>query len=234
MQEQPRRTAAQATRGQRGEGGSDGTGLGGNGQPPLPLVENEKVIARVRAAEKQTLVKRYTEKAVQFIQANQDRNFFVYLPHTAVHFPIYPGKEFQGQSANGIYGDWVEEVDWSVGQVLDTLRKLNLAEKTLVIFTSDNGGTPRAVNAPLRGFKGSTWEGGMREPTIAWWPGKIPAGTATDEITGMMDILPTFVKLAGRHGAALTARSTAATSGRCLRAKPARNLRTTFSTTIGV
>ncbi len=88
-------------------------------------------------------------------------------------------------------------MDWSVGQVLDTLRELKLAEKTLVIFTSDNGGTARGSNAPLRGFKGSTWEGGMRAPTIAWWPGKIPAGTSTDAITGMFDVLPTFVKLAG-------------------------------------
>jgi arylsulfatase A-like enzyme len=175
----------------------DETGLRGLGQPPLPLVENEKVVERVRAAEQQTLVQRYTQKAVEFIRANQGRRFFVYLPHNAVHFPHYPGKEFQGKSANGNYGDWVEEVDWSVGQILDTLRSLKLAEKTLVIFTSDNGGTPRAVNSPFRGYKGSTWEGGMREPTIAWWPGRVPAGTATDEIVGMIDILPTLVKLAG-------------------------------------
>lgn len=173
------------------------TGITGLRQPPLPLLENDKVIERVRAAEQQTLVRRYTEKAVEFIRANKERPFFLYLPHTAVHFPIYPGKEFQGKSANGHYGAWVEEVDWSVGQILDTLRSLRMAETTFVLFTSDNGGTPRAVNAPLRGFKGSTWEGGMREPTIAWWPSRIPAGTATDEITGMMDVLPTMVKLAG-------------------------------------
>ena len=160
-------------------------------------MENEKVIVRVRAAEQQTLVKRYTEKAILFIRNNKERNFFLYLPHNAVHFPLYPGKEFQGKSANGNYGDWVEEVDWSVGQILDALRELKLGAKTLVLFTSDNGGTPRAVNAPLRGYKDSTWEGGMREPTIAWWPGKIPAGTATGEIAGMMDVLPTLVRLAG-------------------------------------
>nr|HPM84820.1 sulfatase-like hydrolase/transferase [Candidatus Anammoximicrobium sp.] len=123
--------------------------------------------------------------------------FFLYLPHTAVHFPIYPGKAFQGKSNNGIYGDWVEEVDWSVGRVLDTVRELKLDRNTLVMFTSDNGGTQRAVNAPLRGFKGSTWEGGMREPTIVWWPGKIPAGSSTAAVTGMIDILPTLVHLAG-------------------------------------
>ena len=88
-------------------------------------------------------------------------------------------------------------MDWSVGQVLNTVRELGLSEKTLVVFTSDNGGTPRAVNAPLRGFKGSTWEGGIRVPTIVWWPGKIPAGTECDAIMAMFDILPTFAHLAG-------------------------------------
>ncbi len=88
-------------------------------------------------------------------------------------------------------------MDWSVGRVLDTLRELKLDKRTLVIFTSDNGGTARAVNAPLRGNKGSTWEGGMRVPTLAWWPSRIPAGTSCDAITGMMDVLPTFVRLAG-------------------------------------
>jgi arylsulfatase A len=173
------------------------TGLIGASQPPLPLVENEKVIARVKQDEQQGIVERYTTAAVKFIRASKDKPFFLYLPHTAVHFPIYPGKTWAGKSPNGYYSDWVEEVDWSVGQVLDTVRELKLGETTLVLFTSDNGGTPRAVNAPLRGFKASTWEGGMREPTIAWWPGKIPAGTSTDEITGMFDVLPTFVKLAG-------------------------------------
>jgi len=169
----------------------------GKGQPPLPLLRNETVLQRVLAHDQTTLVTRYTKEAVKFIREHKNERFFLYLPHSAVHFPIYPGKAFQGKSKNGIYGDWVEEVDWSVGQVLDTVRELGLSKNTLVIFTSDNGGTKRGVNAPLRGFKGSTWEGGMREPTIAWWPGKIPAGTETDAITGMMDILPTFVKLAG-------------------------------------
>lgn len=167
------------------------------GQPPLPWLRNEKVEKRVLADDQTTLVARYTEEAVRFIRANREKPFFLYLPHNAVHFPIYPGKAFQGRSQNGHYGDWVEEVDWSVGQVLDTLRELKLDGHTLVLFTSDNGGTARSVNAPLRGNKGSTWEGGMREPTIAWWPGRIPAGTATDAITGMIDVLPTLAKLAG-------------------------------------
>jgi len=188
---------AKAARGGTGKSTGSETGLTGNSQPPLPLLENEKVIARVRQEEQMGIVKRYTEAAVKFIRANKDRPFFLYLPHTAVHFPLYPGREFQKKSGNGSYGDWVEEVDWGVGRVLDTLRELKLDGNTLVLFTSDNGGTPRAVNAPLRGFKGSTWEGGMREPTIAWWPGRIPAGTSTDAVTGMIDILPTLVKLAG-------------------------------------
>lgn len=177
--------------------GKDETGLKGNEQPPLPLVENEKVLLRVRQEEQQGLVERYTTAAVKFIRENKDHAFFLYLPHNAVHFPYWPGKAFQGKSKNGNYGDWVEQVDWSVGQVLDTLRELGLDKNTLVLFTSDNGGTGRAVNKPLRGAKNSTWEGGMREPTIAWWPGKVPAGTSTDEVAGMFDVLPTLVKLAG-------------------------------------
>ena len=170
---------------------------GRRAQPPLPLMRNETVLQRVLAEDQTKLVTRYTEEAVKFLHEQKDRTFFLYLPHSAVHFPIYPGKAFQGTSNNGIYGDWVEEVDWSVGQVLNTVRELGLSNKTMVIFTSDNGGTRRAVNTPLRGFKSSTWEGGMRVPTIAWWPGRIPAGTQTDAITGMIDVMPTLVKLAG-------------------------------------
>ncbi len=177
--------------------GNDQTGLKGASQPPLPLVVNGKAIARVRQDEQQAIVETYTKAAVKFIQSKKDQPFFLYLPHNAVHFPLYPGKKWAGKSPNGFYSDWVEEVDWSVGQVLDALRALKLDAKTLVIFTSDNGGTARAVNAPLRGNKGSTWEGGIRVPTVAWWPGKIPPGTASDAITGMRDVLPTLVKLAG-------------------------------------
>lgn len=171
----------------------------GQGQPPLPLMRNETVLKRVLAEDQQQLVELYTKEAVAFIEQHRDEKFFLYLPHSAVHFPLYPGKAFQGKSKNGLYGDWVEEVDWSVGQVFDALRKSGLDRKTLVIFTSDNGGSPRhgAVNTPLRGGKATTYEGGMRVPTIAWWPGHIPAGTSSEEITSMMDLLPTFVILAG-------------------------------------
>ncbi len=178
---------------------ADPTGLKGNNQPPLPLLKNAKLLAGVGSAEQQTITQRYTEEAVRFLYKHQNQKFFLYLPHTAVHFPLYPGKEFHTKSNNGLIGDWIEEVDWSVGQVLDTLRELKLDQNTLVIFTSDNGGTPRSVNRPFRGFKGSTWEGGMRVPTIAWWPGKIPPETTTNEITSMMDFLPTFAALAGAN-----------------------------------
>jgi len=170
---------------------------GKNPQPPLPLMRGETVTQRVYAVDQTRLVARYTEEALRFIRTHKEERFFLYLAHNAVHFPLYPSDRFRGKSANGLYGDWVEEVDWSVGEVLNALRTERLAEKTFVLFTSDNGGTPRAVNRPLRGFKGSTWEGGMREPTIAWWPGKVPAGTSSDAISGMFDILPTFAALAG-------------------------------------
>jgi arylsulfatase A len=168
-----------------------------NPQPPLPLMRDETVLQRVDAVDQTRLVARYTEEALRFIRAHKDERFFLYLAHNAVHFPLYPGDRFRGKSGNGLYGDWVEEVDWSVGQVLNALRTEGLAEQTFVLFTSDNGGTPRGVNRPLRGFKGSTWEGGMREPTIAWWPGQVAAGTSSDAICGMFDILPTFAALAG-------------------------------------
>ena len=168
----------------------------GKGQPPLPLLRNTTVLKRVLADDQQSLVELYTDEAVKFIGDHKDKPFFLYLPHSAVHFPIYPGKQFAGKSPHGYYSDWVEEVDWSVGKVLDAVRDNGLAEKTLVLFVSDNGGTARGSNAPLRGHKGSTWEGGIRVPAIAWWPGQIPPGTETDAITGMFDVLPTFAFLA--------------------------------------
>jgi arylsulfatase A len=119
-----------------------------------------------------------------------------------VHVPLHPGDKYKGQSANGDYGDWVEEADASAGRILDTLRALKLDEKTVVVFTSDNGpwltqGKNGGEAGPLRGCKGGTFEGGVREPTIAWWPGQIAAGAATDAVAGNIDLLPTFVKLAG-------------------------------------
>ncbi len=166
-------------------------------RPPLPLLRDETVIETVSPEGQNKLTERYTEEAIKFLKEHKDGPFFLYLAHTAVHVPLHPGDAFRGKSKNGKYGDWVEEVDWSVGQVLDALRDLKLDDRTLVLFTSDNGGTKQASNAPLRGFKFSTLEGGMREPTIARWPGKIPAGTSCDAVTANLDVLPTFVKLAG-------------------------------------
>ena len=171
-------------------------------RPPLPLVRDGKVIETVSPAAQSRLTERYTDEAIAFIRANQDKPFFLYLPHTAVHVPVHPGAQFSGKSANGAYGDWVEESDWSTGRILDTLRELKLAEKTLVIFTSDNGpwltkGKDSGTAGPLRGGKGGTFEGGVREPTIAWWPGRIPAGSACDAVAGNIDVLPTFAAFAG-------------------------------------
>lgn len=177
----------------------DETGVRGLNQPPLPLVENHNVIERIKAEQQFTFTRRYTEKAGEFIRQNQSGPFFLYLPHSAVHFPLYPSKGFMGKSPNGLLGDWVQEVDWSVGQILETLRELKLEEKTLVIFTSDNGGSiPHGSNnKPLRGTKGQTFEGGIRVCTLAWWPGHVLPGSRTEEITAHMDWLPTFAALSG-------------------------------------
>lgn len=168
-----------------------------NNRPPLPLLRNEKVIEA--PADQDTLTKRYTEEAIRFITNNKDRPFFIYLPHTMPHTPLHSGEAFHGRSANSQYGDVVEELDWSVGQILETLSGLGLDSRTLVVFTSDNGATAEKgrSNGPLRGQKGTTWEGGMREPCIMRWPGKIPAGKTCDELATTMDLLPTFARLAG-------------------------------------
>ena len=171
-------------------------------RPPLPLVRDLEVIETVSPAQQDKITERYTDEAVKFIREHKDQPFFLYLPHNAVHVPLHPGEKFRGKSANGTYGDWVEEVDWSAGRVLETLRELKLDERTLVIFTSDNGpwltqGNKGGVAGPLRGGKGSTWEGGVREPTIVRWPGRIEAGASCDAVTANLDVLPTFVKLAG-------------------------------------
>lgn len=172
------------------------------GEKVVPLVRDNKAIELLTGDDQNRLTERYTDEAVKFIRDNKSQPFFLYLPHTAVHVPIHPGDKFRGKSQNGQFGDWVEEVDWSVGRVLETLRELKLADNTLVMFSSDNGpwlpkGTDAGTAAPLRGGKGSTWEGGVREPTIAWWPGKVAPGSVCDAVAGNIDFLPTFVKLAG-------------------------------------
>ena len=170
------------------------------GEKVIPLLRDDKVAELLTDEQQERIVECYTEEAVRFITANKDKPFFLYLPHTAIHTPIYPGARFRGKSSNGRVGDWIEEVDWSTGRVLDTLR--DVAPNTLVIFTSDNGPwlnkkEDSGSSGPLRGGKGSTWEGGVRVPTIAWWPGKIVPGTTVDAVAGTIDLLPTAVAVAG-------------------------------------
>ncbi|QGJ68728.1 Cerebroside-sulfatase [Planctomycetales bacterium 10988] len=167
--------------------------------PPLPLVQNKKVIEE--EPDQAQLTKRYTEVASKFIREHQDEPFLLYLPHTFPHWPLYASEQFAGKSANGDYGDAIEELDWSTGELMKLLEKLDLTEKTLIVFSSDNGAANRhgGSNDPLRGHKGSTFEGGMRVPMIARWPGQVPAGTTCDQLCGTIDILPTFAKLAGEE-----------------------------------
>ena len=148
------------------------------------------------------LTKRYAEEAVKFIGANKDKPFFLYLPHTFPHTPLFASERFKGKSPRGIYGDVLAELDWNVGEVLKALKDNGVADNTLVFFTSDNGpwtlmGAETGGSAGLlKDGKGSTWEGGMRVPGIAWWPGKIKPGV-TDNVATMMDLFPTAAKLAG-------------------------------------
>ena len=150
------------------------------------------------------LTKRYTQEAVRFLSAHRDEPFFLYLAHTMPHVPLGASADFRGHSPRGLYGDVIEELDWSVGEVLAALRELELEERTLVVFTSDNGpwieghlGDYGGSAAPLRGFKMSTWEGGLRVPGIFWWPGQIRPGQESDELASTLDLLPTFAALAG-------------------------------------
>lgn len=166
----------------------------------VPLMRNEEVIEY--PCDQTTLTKRYTEEAVKFIEKNEDKPFFLYLPHTMPHIPLFASKKFKGKSDRGLYGDTIEEIDWSVGEIMKALRKNNLDENTLVIYTSDNGPWKlkegRGGSAhPLRGYKFQTYEGGMRVPCIMSWKGKIPSGTVCDEMSATIDLLPTFANLAG-------------------------------------
>jgi arylsulfatase A len=160
----------------------------------VPLMRGEEVVEY--PADQATLTKRYAAEAVEFIREHRADPFFVYLPHTMVHAPLAASDGFRGKSGGGLLGDAIEELDWSVGQIMETLKELKLDEKTLVIFTSDNGAAAGS-SAPWRGKKASNFEGGVREPCLMRWPGRIPAGTTCDRITGNIDLLPTFAKLVG-------------------------------------
>ncbi len=165
----------------------------------VPLMRDEQVIEQ--PADQRTITRRYTEEAVQKISEYKDEPFFIYLAHSLPHIPLFRSGKFKNQSLAGIYGDVIEEIDWSVGQIVEALKTEGIAENTLVVFTSDNGPwhifkTHGGSSGMLRGAKGGTFEGGMREPTVFWWPGKLKPGVVMDMAT-TMDLLPTFCKLSG-------------------------------------
>jgi arylsulfatase A-like enzyme len=168
--------------------------------PDLPLIEGEKIIER--NPDQTKLTTWYTERAVKFIENNKDRPFFLYVPHSMPHVPLHVSDKFTGKSTQGLYGDVIMEIDWSVGEILAALKKHNLDERTLVIYTSDNGpwlsyGNHAGSAGPLREGKMTTWEGGVRLPCFMRWPGKIPARTVCREPAMTIDIVPTVAKLAG-------------------------------------
>ncbi len=185
------------------------TGYEGEGQvyppdwfPDLPLMRDGDV-AELNPQQNQ-LTERYTREALQFIETNKARPFFLYLAHTMPHVPLFPGEAFEGKSPRGRYGDVIEELDASVGRILEHVQKHGLDNDTLIIFTSDNGPwAPYGIDAgsagPLRGAKGSQWEGGIRVPFIARWPGRIRRGVVTNEIAASIDLLPTFAAFADAH-----------------------------------
>ncbi|MGI8907037.1 MAG: sulfatase family protein [Candidatus Sumerlaeaceae bacterium] len=170
------------------------------GGAAVPLLENETIIEQ--PVNQDTLTQRYTERAIRYIQDNKNHPFFLYLPHTFPHVPLHASDKFRGKSARGLFGDVVEEIDWSMGEILNTLRALKLDRKTLVIFSSDNGpwlvkGRDAGSAGILRDGKATVYEGGIREPFIAWWPGKLAPGKTVDEPVISTDMFPTLLNLAG-------------------------------------
>jgi arylsulfatase A-like enzyme len=173
---------------------------GDNYPNDLPLMEGEKVVSLNPDQTKLTTM--YTRRAVRFIEENKNRPFFLYLAHAMPHVPLHVSNKFKGKSKQGLYGDVIMEIDWSVGEILAALKKHDLDSNTLVIYTSDNGpwltfGNHGGSAGPLREGKMTTWEGGVRMPCIMRWPGKIPAGSVCREPVMNIDILPTLAKLAG-------------------------------------
>ncbi len=167
--------------------------------PPLPLFDGDEVVET--DPDQKLFTRRFTERAVQFIEKNQKQPFFLYVPHVMPHVPIFASDRFRGRSAKGLYGDVIEEIDWSVGEIVKTVDRLGLAENTLVIFTNDNGpflsyGSHAGSSGELRGGKLTTFEGGVRVPMVARWPGKVPAGRDCDTPLMSIDLLPTFCNLA--------------------------------------
>ena len=168
--------------------------------PDLPLMQGESILEH--NPDQTQLVTWYTERAVKFIEQNKSQPFFLYVPHAMPHVPLFVSDKHKGKSPRGVFGDVITEIDWSVGQIMATLKKHNLDERTLVVFTSDNGpwlsyGEHAGSAGPLREGKGTSFEGGVRVPFIARWPGKIPAGSASSQPAMTIDMLPTVAKLAG-------------------------------------
>ncbi|MCK4998547.1 MAG: sulfatase [Anaerohalosphaera sp.] len=166
----------------------------------VPLMRNDKVIEY--PADQSTLTQRYTQEAIRFITENRSKPFFLYLPHTMPHIPIFASPDFKGKSARGLYGDVIEEIDFSTGEIIKTLKSLGIDENTLIVFTSDNGpwnlkNGHGGCALPLRGFKFQTYEGGMRVPAIMRWPGKIPPEKVCSEVAATIDMLPTIAHLTG-------------------------------------
>lgn len=166
-----------------------------NDMKPRPLLHNTEVVEQEATLE--TLTPRYTEQAVRFIERSKGAPFFLYMPHTYPHIPLAASARFRGKSPAGLYGDVIAELDWSVGEVLAALKRNGLDRNTLVMFSSDNGPWHQGSPGRLRGRKGSTYEGGVREPFLARMPGRIPAGRVVDAVGSTMDVLPTVAKLCG-------------------------------------
>ncbi|MCZ2074874.1 MAG: sulfatase [Bryobacterales bacterium] len=166
-----------------------------NDMVPCPLMHNTEVIEE--PARQDTLTARYTEQAVQFIRKSKNSPFFLYMPHTFPHIPLHASKRFRGKSKLGLYGDVIEELDWSVGEVLAAIGKAGADRNTLVLFSSDNGPWYEGSPGIFRGRKGSTYEGGVREPFIARFSGRVPAGRISNGIASTMDVLPTVARLCG-------------------------------------
>jgi arylsulfatase A len=166
-----------------------------NDMTPRPLMHDLDVIEEPATLE--TLTPRYTDQALRFIERSKGNPFFLYMPHTYPHIPLAASERFRGKSGAGAYGDAVEEIDWSVGQVLGALKSHGLDRNTLAMFSSDNGPWYQGSPGRLRGRKGSTYEGGVREPFIARFPGRIPSGSVSRTVASTMDILPTLAGLCG-------------------------------------
>src|SRR5215471_4332044 len=166
-----------------------------NDMTPRPLLHNTDQVEE--PANLETLTPRYTEQAVKFIEGSASAPFLLYMPHTFPHIPLAASPRFRGKSPLGLYGDVIEELDWSVGEVLSALRRTRADGNTLVMFSSDNGPWYQGSPGPLRGRKGSTYEGGVREPLLARFPGRLPKGTVCKGVAGTIDILPTLAKLTG-------------------------------------